>query len=1620
MPINDITLQAWTRSTSADEIKHFVQRNEYIIDMVENYALFWANLSRSRSKADATRATIILCKTITKKSMVSTIVESAFVKTCLGVFDMAIVELQSDWFIDGLDNFENIMTNYDKIKNCQIFKKFSKVCAYSAMFGLFSKLNIPIKNSLWNFSQNEATQKTIFDAPDFARAILDLVIYSLRQGRQSYIHGDILCMFHSGESYEEWASKASELKLKSRYLSNPSALQKDYPDFSEFTFVAELKSAIERGRSMVRVLPQGPERRYIQKLLADIMDIDASLLTKQAAQEFRKAPLGIFVYGFPGVGKSTVLDIMFSYFGKVRGLDTDSKYMYTKNSAAKYFDGFQSYMWCIVLDDVACFKKSKVMGIDESVQEIIKIFNNIPYTPDQAALEDKGRTPMKAELGLVTSNVDDLSLCTYFEKSGAAFRRLKYRVQPTVKRQFATDCGRLDSSKTIGVTQPGMYDDFWNFEVHEAQVYADMGGDYKDQKPLIFEGLKPFLAWYYSIIVKHFVEQDMMVNASKKTRDVDICYTCMCPMGACECEVPQSSFQLQNACLNCQDKPRCVRCEFCDCICQCAPALRGSYNPLGAQRAQEAITKSQISKAKQLERDYLHHLEDLQREDRYFYDDDNEHDAISACFDHNIENEDRGVTAFIIRNCVRITLYAVYEFDCIRGAGLWCYSFPMARTFIHRHIMPKFVTPATQKLIMRKMGDWVDRRLGATRMTDLLLGVLTSVMASITFIWVLRSIFTSGEKTIVKPVEVEIIPESEQQVRCVPPVQSHSITAGRAPVYVPEERENVWINNDFVLTKIDVNPICSLTNASIEEITRILGPNFARVTMSFVRDGIEYELCQNVICVGGQTYVINAHALMSLGDNFIIKIKYQLSANGVNSDVVARLNLKDIMIDAKRDIAFFQLPAAAPRKDIRKWFAPESFDGKFDGYLIIRKDNGTLEHRRVTMIRKDHVKETVADINFDCVTFTYHMEIPTVLGDCGSPLIVMTGYGPQLVGYHYAMNFFMRRGYATQIHPGDFAKFAVQCDFPIVSPRAPALCAPGKTFVLKDLHKKSAFRFIEEGTATVYGTIEDYPVKGKSRVAKTPICDVLTTFETKLIPKFVVKEGAPSMGSWEPWRFALLEMTQPVTDMDTSILRDCAKSFASEIISGLSPDDFSGLHVYDIGTAVNGAPGLKFVDKMNRNTSMGFPFNTTKKAYIKPIISERWADGVEFSDIVLERVHNCLEGYKRGELYSPVFSGCLKDEPKSFKKIAMHKTRVFTGAPADWSIIVRMYYLPLIRCVQNNTVLFESGPGTNAHSLEWEKIREHLVQHGDDQMVAGDYASFDKKMATNATMYAYWVMIEICRASGNYSEEDLQIMWCIANDTCYPIVNMHGDLVRFHCGNPSGQPLTVILNGIVNALYLRYSWVKLGYKVENFKKHVALFTYGDDNAFGVSKLAPKFNHTNIQQILGEVGIGYTMADKEAVSRPYIHINEVSFLKRMWRYEPAVDAYVAPLEWDSINKMLTVHVSSKSISANEQIVAACESAVCEAFFHGREKFEELSYLLRKALSIKKIDHMITATTFMSWDGLVARFNRTSNHVVIQRPRGAVTVQSLGSESTYDSASVGATCGILGYYDNLIEQ
>jgi len=421
--------------------------------------------------------------------------------------------------------------------------------------------------------------------------------------------------------------------------------------------------------------------------------------------------------------------------------------------------------------------------------------------------------------------------------------------------------------------------------------------------------------------------------------------------------------------------------------------------------------------------------------------------------------------------------------------------------------------------------------------------------------------------------------------------------------------------------------------------------------------------------------------------------------------------------------------------------------------------------------------------------------------------------------------------------------------------------------------------------------------------------------------------------------------------------------------------------VYDDDTAVNGATGVAYVDKINRGTSAGNPWKKSKKYFMKAACPRgTLLDPVDVDEEIMDRVRVCEAKYKAGERYMPVFCAHLKDEGTKFAKIKAKKTRVFTGAPFCWTIVVRKYLLSVVRVVQNNRFLFESAPGTVAQSLEWQQIRTYLTKHGDDRLIAGDYGSFDKSMPPCVILAAFDIVSSICRAAG-YSDDALAVVSGIAADTAFPLVDFNGDLIEFFGSNPSGHPLTVIINGLANALYMRYCYAILSPAGEcsNFKRDVSLMTYGDDNAMGVSKDASFFNHTAIQGVLARVGIKYTMADKESASVPYINIADVSFLKRIWRFDKEVGAYLCPLEETSIEKMLTVCVKSKTITMEEQAIAVIETAVREYFFYGRARFELESQKLREVMMENHLEIYVQESTFPSWDQLRLDFWANSNHI-----------------------------------------
>jgi hypothetical protein len=135
--------------------------------------------------------------------------------------------------------------------------------------------------------------------------------------------------------------------------------------------------------------------------------------------------------------------------------------------------------------------------------------------------------------------------------------------------------------------------------------------------------------------------------------------------------------------------------------------------------------------------------------------------------------------------------------------------------------------------------------------------------------------------------------------------------------------------------------------------------------------------------------------------------------------------------------------------------------------------------------------------------------------------------------------------------------------------------------------------------------------------------------------------------------------------------------------------------------------------------------------------------------------------------------------------------------------------LSFTRLLQNERLAFEAAPGTIAQSVEWQEMYDYIVKHGEDNIVAGDYKAFDKKMSPKEILLAFDIIIFFLKLSGNYSEEDIQIVRCIAEDTAFAVVDYNGDLVQLYGSNPSGNPLTVILNGIVNSIRMRYVYYML-------------------------------------------------------------------------------------------------------------------------------------------------------------------------------------------------------------------
>jgi len=744
-----------------------------------------------------------------------------------------------------------------------------------------------------------------------------------------------------------------------------------------------------------------------------------------------------------------------------------------------------------------------------------------------------------------------------------------------------------------------------------------------------------------------------------------------------------------------------------------------------------------------------------------------------------------------------------------------------------------------------------------------------------------------------------------------------------------KKKSNYWEDHKFEKNQEFSLPIRS-KNDNLEELKNSIRKSMVRLAVANGSNNNEVS----AFYIGDSCFVTVGHVFSDQKEwKCVVSFgKQQGKAKPIYPFILDRRQLTLL----PNDLAIFQTNAIVPRKSLYN-FLPRIVDtsGR-DGVTINIVDDiieiGDVE--TTGMKTSKHPNDFGGFVEGQFMSGRRLDRRPR-RGDCGSLVLSEVNGKYFISGIHCAGAvgyFFSPSGYPlliSQVSQNNLPKPHGMCTISEMGDNSRLRSGSRSSGPLKEPYHKGVQHWCETHSECIGSYLGR--VRSTSSVQPTIVKDEIEKkFDMKL------EYGAPMM---EPTQTETGEWLNPYT-IATSAQGNITGAFSEvdvEYVAGAFTHDLlaNTKWLKDTGpvsldVAINGIEGDPWINRLPMSTSGGFYFPGRKDKYFDKIDENTYKPKPE----VLEMVMSIENAYKMGERANVVFNATLKDEPTKQSKIEAGKTRVFTACDVAFSIVVRRQYLKITKAFMTNNFVTECAVGMNAYSKDWEHLHTYLTRFGEDRIIAGDYSNYDKNMPAIFIRYAFHVLDQCRSRLRSISRVDFLIGQGIATDVCFPITNMNGDLFQFNGGNSSGHPLTVIINSIVNSLYVRYVYMKKGFNLYTFRSNVTLMTLGDDNIMG-SRLED-FNHTVIQEELGKRGVPYTMADKKAKTKPFIHISQADFLKR--RFMMNEYRIVGPLELKSIFKSLCYYVAKNNISNYEHLAQVYLAARREWSLHGKAIFD----------------------------------------------------------------------------------
>ncbi len=588
-----------------------------------------------------------------------------------------------------------------------------------------------------------------------------------------------------------------------------------------------------------------------------------------------------------------------------------------------------------------------------------------------------------------------------------------------------------------------------------------------------------------------------------------------------------------------------------------------------------------------------------------------------------------------------------------------------------------------------------------------------------------------------------------------------------------------------------------------------------------------------------------------------------------------------------------------------------------------------------------------------CVTAQF--PAGTVSGDCGKLYVARFGAAWRPVAMHYAMNSTVGMyGVTLTSIGGAFSQSDIRLVLQSLGTMYQGIATCKKFLTRASDYHFEQYPMVSEvdsarrngATPVPVGTLYP-PLAGgtmKTKVGKSLIHDDFFPLTSKwcgtsepywILPRF---KGKMNEGKWES------PYTNAFKTQNTCVPSNHLMWVAlADYLSGISGLDRDGYRPLSEEETLSGLPGTA-IHAFEVKTSVGPPYNRAKTHFMVLRPGDSYVD---------EEIWGCIdeaEGFIRdGDIPAAVGLCIPKDESLKVGKFP----RIFINLPFAINFLLKQRFGAGVSFVRNNRYFFECMVGVNMTSLEANELVNHLARIDPtlERIADADAVAMDKSWSGTLWDFSSLAIWAIAYFLGLDAYDVLSLVLGLKH--CRYVMKNDVFCILW---NPSGNWITVLLNGLLVSLGERYiyyrnrpnlfsaaevsSYVARFFtepewkdKRFTFRNDIALATYGDD-AVKATRVDIPDNYLSLWH--EELGLLVTDGMKTG-TMVFGPLTDTTFLKRRFVFDAELGLYVARLSQKSMARTLLMKKES-CLSMPDHAATAMSEVMREMVYYGEFAYE----------------------------------------------------------------------------------